>query len=64
MQTLKSFFTSQVVSVSLFAEKKITKKNIHNNILNSNKYVESLGKIKSYKKLLMFLINLYASENF
>ena len=66
MQTLKSFFASHEEPVGSFAEKnlKIIKKNIQNNILKSNKYVESVGKIKSYKKLLMFLINLFASENF
>ena len=66
MQTLKSFFASHEEPVGSFAEKnlKIIKKNIQNNILKSNKYVESVGKIKSYKKLLMFLINLFSSENF
>ena len=66
MQTLKSIFASHEDFGGSFAEKnlKITKKNIQNNIMKSNKYVESFGKIKSYKKFIMFLLNLFASENY
>ena len=65
MQTIKSFFSSEEKNIS-FAEKmlKTTKKNIQNNLLKSDKYIDSVGKIKNYKKLLMFLLNLYASENY
>jgi hypothetical protein len=65
MQTIKSFFITTEEDSS-YSERmlKITKTNIQLNILKSNKYIESVGKIKSFKKLLMFLLNLYASENF
>ena len=63
MQTFKSFFAFQDEGSLIEKTLKETKQNIYSNIIKTRGYVDSVGKIKSYKKLLLFLLNLYASEN-
>lgn len=63
MMALKNLFSSIEEEGSSAAKTlKTTKKIIRNNMLKPFNYIEPVGKIKSYKKLSTFLLNLYASE--